>query len=180
MHNLAEHGDVCLEDFVSRAEVLATTGFTVLISDYPEFYRLAAYLFRCTNRPIGLAMGLGTLRSLFDEQYYAALDGGILESFGRLFKEQLKLLIYPRKNESTGKIESLDDLQLENSLRHLFDYLKGRQCIIALEDISQEFLGIHSPDVLDMITSGSGEWQQMVPESVATAIVERKLFGYSG
>ena len=180
MHNLAEHGDVFLEDFVSRAEVLATTGYTVLISDYPEFYRLAAYLFRCTNRPIGLAMGLGTLRSLFDEQYYAALDGGILESFGRLFKEQLKLLIYPRKNESTGKIEGLDDLQLENSLQHLFDYLKSRQCIIALEDISQEFLGIHSPDVLDMIRNGSGEWQQMVPESVATAIVERKLFGYSG
>lgn len=179
MHNLAEHGDVCLEDFVSRAEVLATTGYTVMISDYPEYYRLAAYLFRYTNRPIGLAMGLETLRSLFDEQYYASLDGGILESVGRLFKEQLTLLIYPIKNKVSGEIEDLDSLMLENSLHHLLNYLRDRQCIVPLVDISHQYLDIHSPDVLDMIESG-GKWTKLVPESVAAAIMERNLFGYSG
>ncbi len=179
MHNLAEQGDVCLEDLLSRAEVLATTGCTVMISDYREYYRLAAYLFRYTNRPIGLAMGLGTLRSLFEEQHYEGLDGGILESLGRLFKEQLTLLIYPLKNKSSGEIEGLDSLALESSLHHLFDYLRDRQCIVPLEDISHRYLDIHSPDVLNMIASGSGEWTNMVPESVAAAIMERSLFGYS-
>ena len=180
MHNLAEHGDVCLEDFLSRAEVLATTGCTVMISDYREYYRLVAYLFRYTNRPIGLALGLGTLRRLFEEQHYEGLDGGILESFGRLFKEQLTLLIYPLKNRSSGEIDGLDSLTLENSLHHLFNYLRDRQCIVPLEDISHRYLDIHSPDVLNMIASGDGEWTKMVPESVAAVIMERKLFGYSG
>jgi hypothetical protein len=116
MHNLREDGNICLEDFLSRAEVVSTTGCTVMISDFREYHRLAAYLSRYTDRPIGLAMGLTTLRSLFEEQYYEDLDGGILESFGRLFKEQLKLLIYPLKNQATGEIECLDDVVLEDSL----------------------------------------------------------------
>lgn len=112
MHNLREDGNICLEDFVSRADVVSTTGCTVMISDFREYHRVAAYLSRYTDRPIGLAMGLTTLRSLFEERYYEDLDGGILESFGRLFKEQLKLLIYPLKNQATGEIECLDDVVL--------------------------------------------------------------------
>jgi len=177
LHSLLEDGDICLEDFISRAEVLAATGHTVMISDYQEYYRLAAYLCQYTDKPVGLAMGLGALRNLFDERYYENLDGGILESFGRLFTNQLKLLIYPSKNTANGNVESIDDLALESSLHHLFDYLQSRQCIVPLDDVSHQYLDIHSPDVLAMIRNG-GEWHEMVPESVSCAIKERKLFGY--
>jgi len=180
LHSLSESGDVCLEDFVSRAEVLATTGYTVMISDFPEYYRLANYLSHHTDRKIGLVMGIGALQKLFDERYYEQLDGGILESLGRLFKERISLYIYPKKNRDTGLLEALSSLSLPNELHHLFDYLQARGSILDLDDISQEYLDIHSPDVLDMISSGSGEWQQLVPLSVANAIVARNLFGYSG
>ena len=75
--------------------MLAACGKTVLISDYFEYYRLAAYLARYTKKKIGITMGAASLCELFDEKYYAQLDGGILESFGRLFKNDLKLYIYP-------------------------------------------------------------------------------------
>ncbi len=178
MHNLVEDGEVCLEDFVSRAEVLATTGHIVLISDFPEHYRLANYLSQYTNRPIGLAMGLGTLRSIFDEQYYEGLAGGILESLGQLFKDQISIFVYPLKNTVTGKIECLEDLRLPNSLHHLFHYIRKRNGIFPLEDVVHQYLDIHSPDVIDRISNG-GDWKDMVPESVAAAIMQRKLFGYS-
>ncbi|HCD06592.1 MAG TPA: nicotinate-nucleotide adenylyltransferase, partial [Methylophaga sp.] len=61
------------------------------ISDYPEYYRLATYLSRYTNRRIGMAMGAHSLIDLFDDRYYATLHGGILEGFGRLFKNNVKL-----------------------------------------------------------------------------------------
>ncbi len=32
---------------------------------------------------------------LFDEKYYTQLPGGILENFGRLFKNDLKIYVYP-------------------------------------------------------------------------------------
>ena len=67
----------------------------MLISNYAEYHRLAAYLFRHTKKMIGIVMGVPTLREIFDEKYYADLEGGILESFGRLFKNDLKLYAYP-------------------------------------------------------------------------------------
>lgn len=162
-----------------HSELLAATGYTVMISDFPEYYRLAAYLFRRTNQPIGMAMGLGALRALFDEKYYASLDGGILESMGLLFKEQLTLFIYPMKNNANQQIEGLESLALGDSLHHLFAYLADRSRIVQLEDISHQYMDIHSPDVLNMIANGCEEWTAMVPEGVAAAIKSRNLFGYA-
>ncbi len=179
MHNLMEDSQVCLEDFVSRADVVSTTGCTVMVSDFPEHHRLVAYLSRYTTQPIGLAMGLATLRNLLAEKYYKDLDGGILEGFGRIFKEQIRLLIYPLKNRRSGKLESLDSLRLDTSVQHLLNYLVGRQCIVPLEGVAQHFLDIHSPDVLKMIECGDDDWTAMVPPSVASIIMDRKLFGYS-
>ena len=88
-------GEIDLRDFLARADMLAACGNTVLISDYFEYYRLAAYLARYTKKKIGITMGAASLLELFDEKYYGGLDGGILESFGRLFKNDLKLYIYP-------------------------------------------------------------------------------------
>jgi len=180
MHNLMESGSVCLEDFVSRAEVAATTGCTVMVSDFREYHRLAGYLSRYTERPIGLAMGLETLESLFDESYYADLDGGILESFGRLFKDNLRLLIYPRRNQQSGRIESLSDLTFDRSLQHLFSYLCHRKSILELSGFSERYLDIHSPAVLKLISSGENDWIHMVPNCVSSVIIERRLFGYPG
>ena len=84
------------QDFLDRADILATLGHTVLISNYGEYHRLAAYLFRYTKKMIGLVMGVPTLREIFDDKYYSDLEGGILESFGRLFKNELKIYAYPQ------------------------------------------------------------------------------------
>ena len=178
MSSLSADGQVCLEDFISRAEVLEATGYTVMISDFFEYYRLAAYLTRYTHRPIGLAMGLPTLETLFDEQYYETLDGGILESFGRLFKNQLRLYVYPAKNPGNGIIRRIGDFDPGLGLKHLYQHLRQRQCIVQLDNVSEQYLDIYSPEVLAHIRRGDHGWSQLVPESVARAIRDRGLFGH--
>src|SRR5215471_11010551 len=103
MRNLREDGgEVDRGDFLARADMLAASGKIVLISDYFEYYRLAAYLNRhIKNGKIAITMGAGSLRELFEEKYYTALEGGILESFGRLFKNDLRLYIYPLLDQKT-------------------------------------------------------------------------------
>ena len=179
MRNLMAQGDVDLNDFISRADVLATTGRTVMISDFAEYYRLAAYLFRYTSRRIGLAMGAMNLREIFDESNYRGLDGGILENFGRLFKNNLKLFVYPYIDPKTRELVTIDKLQLEPSLRQLFGYLVERRCIVQLTNINHAYLNIYSPDVLSKINAKNTEWESMVPPEVANAIKSRGLFGYS-
>ncbi|MGI8757968.1 MAG: TonB-dependent receptor, partial [Acidimicrobiales bacterium] len=50
MHNLRGGGaDVDRRDFLARADLLGACGMTVLISDYFEYYRLAAYLAQRTK-----------------------------------------------------------------------------------------------------------------------------------
>ncbi len=177
MHNLQQDGAVCLDDFISRADVLATTGHVVMISDFFEYHRLAAYLCRYTNKPIGLAMGVGALSQLFAEKYYSDLDGGTLEGFGRLFKEQLMLLIYPNKAVDTGALQTLSEADIDPALTHLFAHLVNRGSIVAIDNICEQYLDIHSPDVLKRIASGDPRWESMVPEVVATTIKQRGLFG---
>ncbi len=178
MSSLTHDGSVDLRDFISRADVLAATGHTVMISDFAEYYRLAAYLFRYTNRRVGLAMGAMNLEAIFDESYYTLLDGGILESFGRLFRNNLRLYIYPYMDQKTGKLVTVNDVDVGDSLRQLYGYLLSRRCIVQLQDANQTYLSIYSPDVLSKINSGNTEWESMVPPEVAHAIKSRGLFGY--
>ena len=179
MRNLLAGGEVDLADFLSRADVLATTGHTVMISDFAEYYRLAAYLFRYTSRRVGLAMGAKTLVDVVDEADYHTLDGGILEGFGRLFKNNLKLFVYPYRDPRTKELVTIDTLDVPVSLRQLYGYLIDRRCIVQLTDINHEYLNIHSHEVLGQIGRDSREWEAMVPPEVASAIKQRRLFGYS-
>mgnify|MGYP003384694070 CR=1 FL=1 len=181
MNNLRTGSDsIDLDDFLSRAEVLAAAGHTVMISDFPEYYRLTNYLTRYTNRRIGLTMGALSMMELFDEQYYTALNGGILEGFGRLFKHNVKLYIYPYKNFKTNVVFKVPDLKIDDSQRYLYEYLKERDVIEQIEEFNEDYLHIFSPDVLKMITTGESKWEKLVPGVVAEKIKTQKLFGYKG
>ena len=179
MRNLMREGEVDSSDFLSRADVLAATGQTVMISDFSEYYRLAAYLFRYTSRRIGLAMGAMNLREIFDETHYANLDGGILETFGRLFKNNLKLFVYPYIDQQHARARHDRQARARPALRQLYGYLVERRCIVQLTNINQAYLNIYSPDVLSKINAKSTEWESMVPPEVARAIKSRGLFGYN-
>ncbi|WP_068629376.1 nicotinate-nucleotide adenylyltransferase [Cephaloticoccus primus] len=93
--NLIASGEFDSADFLSRVDLLGAIGFTVLISNYSEFYRLTAYFRRYTKEMIGMAMGITNLVEIFNEKYYDNLEGGILESLGRLFRHSVKLYVYP-------------------------------------------------------------------------------------
>jgi hypothetical protein len=180
LKNLAEGGLIDHRDFLDRVDILGSLGRTVLISNYGEFYRLAGYLFRYTKKMIGIVLGVPTLHEIFEEKYYADLEGGILESFGRLFKNALKLYVYPFKDPTTGSVTMAENLQVAPHLRHLYAYLMENHFIQSLQNVHGDYLPIHSDDVLAKLKSGDPSWEAMVPPQVALMIKERKLFGYKG
>src|SRR3982751_542857 len=117
LENLLSEGQLNHGDFLARVDILRALGRTVLVSRFGEYYRLAAYLSRYTNNPIGLVMGVPSLLEIFDEKYYSNLEGGILEALGRMFKSCLKLFVYPTFDEKTGKIRTLADVQVAPNLK---------------------------------------------------------------
>jgi hypothetical protein len=179
MHNLLAGGaDVDRRDFLARADLLSACGQTVLISNYNAYHRLAAYLGERTTERIGMVMGVPSLIEMFDEQSHAELPGGILEGFGRLFKNHLKLYVYPMQNLETGETVTVDDLRVGDELQPLFDYLSGRGSFVCLDNYCPDNLPIYSRDVLRRIASGDESWISMVPPEVADLIIKRCFFGY--
>lgn len=181
MRNLLNGGDqVDRRDFLARADLLAACGVTVLISDYFEYYRLAAYLSWRTKERIGIVMGAPSLTELFDEKYYTQLPGGILESFGRLFKNDLKLYVYPSKSQTTGELTTIDNFDVAPELRKLYGYLKDRGSFVMLDNFNPDYLSIFSRDVLKLIAAGDESWKTMVPAGVSEVIIKRRFFGCKG
>jgi hypothetical protein len=178
MRNLLATGSVDRRDFLARAELLAACGMTVLISDYFDYYRLAAYLAERTAERIGIVMGVPSLIDLFDEKNHARLPGGILESFGRLFKNELKLYVYPLKPSGDEDLKTVDNVRVRPELQPLYDYLAGRGSFVNLDNYQPEYLPIFSRDVLRRIAADDRSWEGMVPPEVAGLIKRRGFFGY--
>jgi hypothetical protein len=166
------------QDFLDRAEMLAACGLPVLVSDFSEYYRLAAYLTKMTQEPIGIALGIKRLRALFNEQAFGDLPGGILEAFGRLFKGQLKLFVYPSRDAVTGEVTTLGSMQLEGALGKLFAYLYERGSFVELKDYSPECLAIYAHRVLDSIVSKQPDWREKVPSQTIDLIEGHRLFAH--
>jgi len=179
LKNLLEGDTIDHRDFLDRADILGALGKTVLISNYAEYHRLAAYLFRQTKHMIGIVMGVPTLREIFEEKYYADLEGGILESFGRLFKNDLKLYAYPLLDQPTGSLITAGNLRVAPHLRHLYAYLVENRLIENVRDYNESYLHIFSRDVLKRLRAGDATWETMVPREVADLIKKRKLLGYT-
>lgn len=178
MRNLLSSGAVDLSDFLARADMLAAAGKTVLISDYFEYYRLAAYLARFTTMPIAVTMGLGSLAELFNEDYYTKLEGGILEAFGKLFTKDLRIYVYPLRDPATGLLNTADNVKIPANLRSLFRHLVDRGRIKQLGNFDESILHIFSRDVLQRIKNNDAEWENMVPPEIAEMIKRRQFFGY--
>ena len=178
LENLLSEGQLNHADFLARVDILGSLGRTVLISKFGEYYRLAGYLSRYTNKMVALVMGVPSLHEIFDEKYYLNLEGGILEALGRMFKSGLKLFVYPLEDEKSGRLITAGQLEVAPNLRHLYQHLIDNGYIQEITDYHREYLKIFPPDVLAKMRAGDPSWERMVPPEVGRIIKARGFFGY--
>jgi hypothetical protein len=178
MSNLLTTGSIDHRDFLARADTINAVGKMVLISNYAEYYKLAAYLQRYTKSRIGLVLGIPNLKELFDEKYYELLEGGILESFGRLFKNDLKLYVYPFLDPAYPELTTISNMDVPEHVTHLFKHLLQSGYIKQIENVHREYMGIFSRAILAKIRQHDHSWEKMVPPEVAARIKTGNFFGY--
>jgi hypothetical protein len=197
MNNLLSEGALDARDFLSRVDLLADIGFTVLISNYSEYYRLTSYFRRYTKEMIGVAVGINNLLEIFNEKYYDNLEGGILESFGRLFRNAVKLYVYPMSGDAYDRyiVESRNagtttqsaapnvlitakNVRVDDRLTSLYAHLLDNHFIDSIVGFDTNILGIFSRDALQKIRDHDLLWESMVPKPIAIAIKRRGLFGH--
>ena len=177
LSNLKAEGEVDEQDFLDRADILCSLGYTVMISNYKKFYKIIEYLSQFTKSRMGLILGVDNLIDMFEEQYYRNLNGGIMEAFGIIFTRDIRFYLYPYKPNNKTKLLNSNNLPIHPRVRDLYNYLHSNGRIKDLE-YNAEILGIFSKDILKKIRAcETGNWEHAVPKGVAEIIKERSLFG---
>jgi hypothetical protein len=179
LKDLTADGKISEKDFIDRAELLCSLGYTVMISNYLKHYKMIDYLATIAREQLmGVILGVYNVHAIFDERYYDNLRGGILEAFGRGFGHNVKMFVYPANDVETGDLYSLDKLEIPEKFKGLLQFLKENNKIEAIQNFDTQLLHILSDDVLCKINAGSTSWENDVPEEVVKAIKFFELFGY--
>ena len=174
---LSGQNDVDEQDFLDRAELLCSSGKTVMITNFQEYYKLSDYFSKYTTKKTVMTMGVDNLIKVFEDKYYSNLSGGILEAFGKLFKHNVEIYLYPLIQG--GKLIDSSNLQVEDNMKNLYKYFKDNQKIRDIKSFNKSLLTIYSRDVLEEIKNNSHGWEQKLPDAISKLIKEKKLFGYS-
>lgn len=178
LSNLSAEGTISEADFMDRAKLLSSLGYTVLISNFQEYYKLVEYFARFTKMRIGLALGVGSMISIFQRKYYHNLSGGILEASGKLFSKDVKVYLYPMVDRDTKEIINSEGLgrYLEDNILKLYQFFKNSGHIVDIENYNENYLHIFSKEVLKMIENDKEGWEELLPEGVPEIIKEQCLF----
>ncbi|MGB1862470.1 MAG: TonB-dependent receptor [Flavobacteriaceae bacterium] len=177
LSNLRSTGDIDDSDYLDRAKLLCSLGHMVMISNFSEYYKLVKYLTRYTKKQLGLTMGVTNLIEIFDEKYYDGVKGGILEAFGNIFKNNMKIYLYPVLDKQKDTVIDSTNLKLEDNMKEFYKYFKVNDKIRDLE-FNKDYLNIFSKDVLKQIKNNTPGWEDKLPEGVSDLIIKKKMFGY--
>jgi len=172
MYNLLRGAGIDPVDFIDRADALQALGKTVLVSRCAEFHRIAAFLTRYTNKPVGIILSIGLLNELFKAKWSENLAGGLLESFGRLFKAGVTLEVFPWQNRKTGELVTAETFRAPENCVHLYQHFIDNGRIQGVSCADHALLAATGRDVCRMILAGDARWQALVPE-VAWPMAER-------
>jgi hypothetical protein len=66
LSNLMSNGQLDERDFLDRADILCSLGYTVMISNYKKYYKLSEYLSRYTDKRLGFIIGVDNLIEMFE------------------------------------------------------------------------------------------------------------------
>ena len=177
LSNLTSHGEIDEKDFMDRAKLLCSLGHIVMISNFKEYYRLVDYLSQYTKKQMALAMGVNSFVDVFDENYYKDISGGILEAFGKMFYNNLKVYLYPMKNEQ-GDIVTSNNLKLHPRMKDFYKFFKYNGKVVDIYDYELEYLDVFSREILKQIKNNEKGWDQHLPEGISEMIVKNKMFGF--
>ena len=178
LSNLSASGEIDESDFMDRARLLCSLGHTVMISKFKEYYKLVDYFSNYTSEQVGLTIGVNNFVDIFDENYYNDLSGGILEAFGKMFHNNLKVYLYPMKNQETNEIINSNNLILHPRMKEFYKFFKYNGKIVDIFDFESKHLSIFSRDILEKIKKGENGWEEKLPEGISDLITKQKMFGY--
>ncbi len=137
---------VSAPEILQRAVMLQQLGYGVMLFRAQELYKMSAFANRYTKSRIHFAIGLSVLLRILQDSY-KELAGALLEGIALLFKQNVRLIVYPMTTEElrgrvtagqltgwrwkeTDGIVSADSLHPAGPVDSLYQYLLESEFIL--------------------------------------------------
>ena len=117
---------------LERLDALAAAGLTTLVTDFEEFFRVAAYLRRYAVPRIVFVVGSRAFARFFGDEPFEALEGGVLEALGRLLTRSVQIAVFSEPDPLTGDPLRARTLPLPTRYHHLREHLFDNQLVVEL------------------------------------------------
>ncbi len=178
INHLKEDGEITKEDFLARVDLLSSIGQKVLVTNMPQFIHLTNYIAGFKPKNMALVFGVYNFMQLFENDF-DIFPGGILEALGRLFRSNMKIYLYPYREESKDdQLIDLNNVSVSEGHTKLLEYIIDSGQVKNLEGYDDSLLHIYSRKVLKMIRNDEKGWEELVPKAIADTINEKCLFGH--
>ncbi len=105
----APGSDASAQEILQRVVMLQQLGYGVLLFGAQELYKMSAFANRYTKSRIHFAIGLSVLLRILKDRYNE-LAGALLEGIALLFKQNVRLIVYPMTTEELRRRVTADQL----------------------------------------------------------------------
>ncbi len=140
-------------EIVEHVEALLKLGSGVLVFRERELYKMCAFVNRFTKARIHFAVGLSIMVWAMQDRY-RDLGGSLLEGLAQLFRENVRLSVFPMPEENIKQWEAsgnmtgwrwnvragfvhADELEPAEPLKHLYQYLLACEFIIPMRPVAK-------------------------------------------
>lgn len=185
-------------ELIDRIRLVGAMQYPLLVTRHRGWYRLPAYFRMHTAGGITLVAGMNNLVDLFNPDHYTHLEGGVLESCGRLFKGGVRVMVYPMRGDQLRRlvqdpvacricfpetssfaddsVVTASDIQLRPTVQGLFQHLLNNGFLVPITGADPAALACQPRTLADRIRLGVPGWDKEVPPSVALAIKSLRLW----
>ena len=185
-------------ELIDRIRLVGAMQHPLLVTRHRGWYRLPAYFRLHTTGSITLVAGMNNLVDLFNPEHYTHLEGGVLESCGRLFKDGVRVMVYPMLGDQLRRlildpvackvcfpesyriaedsVVTASDIQMRPSVAGLFQHLLNNGFLVPITGADRVAMACQPRTLAERIRKGVPGWDQEVPPSVAVAIRSLKLW----
>lgn len=169
-HCFQDQTELSLDDFLQRAELIIGLGYPLVITNFTYHHQLIDFM--RTNfmlKSLNIVLGMDNLRKVISSNNEHTAENGLLTLLQSISSYNGRIMVFPELNYES-ELSGLEDLTMDSSNKHLFNFLQSKGKIEEIRDVKKELLSIRSDQVLNAIVNNNDSWRQEVPHQIISIL----------
>lgn len=168
------------KDFLDRADILNSLGHSIIISNHSDRIKLIKYLSEYKLKHIGIALGAKKMQKYIHLTYERYKNTRLLAQFGKLFRDNVTVYVYPSvfETKNVANLLKVDNLPVPDGMKYLYQHIIEVGRMKDIKKYNPHLLNIYAKKVIMDIKNNNNDWEKTVSPKIAKMIKEKLMFGY--